>query len=71
MAQGPPTTGTFEAVWHEHLEDVTPVHIDSRTYDPNKGEVSAEGSEDNLPADQNRRRANGLPRVELQYEKYT
>jgi hypothetical protein len=60
----------FEAVWHEHLEDVTPVHIDSRTHDPNMGEVSAEGLEDNRTPDQNRKGAVGLPRVESQHEKH-
>ena len=71
MAQSQLTTGTFEAVWPEHSEDVTPARIDSWTYDPDKGEVSVEGLEDNLPADQHRRGAIGLPRVELQHEKHT
>ena len=71
VAEGQPTPGTFAAAWHEHLEDVTSAHIDNRMYDPDKGEVSAEGSEDNLLADQNRKGANGLPRVELQREKHT
>jgi hypothetical protein len=66
-------TGVVEAVWYEHLEDVTLAHIDGRTHNPDelKGEVSAEGSEDNPPVDQNRKGAFGLPRVELQYEKHT
>jgi hypothetical protein len=71
VGRGQLTTGTFEAVWHEHLEDVTSAHIDSRMYDPNKEEVSVGGSEDNLPADQNRKGAIGPPRVELQHGKHT
>jgi len=71
LAQGQPTTGTLAAAWHDHLEDVTLAHFDSWTYGPNKEEVSVEGSEDNLPADQNRKGEFGPPRVELRHEKHT
>ena len=68
MAGSQPTTGTGEAVWYGHLESA---HIDSRTCDPNMEGVSVEGSEDSPPADQHRKGAVELPRVELQHEKHT
>jgi hypothetical protein len=70
VAWSQPTFGVVVTEPYEHLRDVTSVRIDSRVYDPNKEEVSAEGSEDNTPADQHRKGAIGLPRVELLHEKH-